>query len=194
MQPLGGTHGSPGEVDLEDWADQARAEVAAQQRRREAWLRRQASEDASVVGVLIGHAEQGSTLAVTTRSGNRHVGQIQGAGSHLVTIEVTGARVAVALDSIDTISALAVDAREVAHPVGHRSGADPITMGDLLGLAAADRPDVVVVTWSGQQVGGELVSVGRDLAMVRPPDASPLVYVPLASVSEALLPPSTGSG
>ena len=194
MQPLGGTNESPGEVHLDDWADQARAQVAAQQRRREAWLRRQASEDASVVGVLIGHAEQGSTLAVTTCTGGRHVGQVRGSGSNLVTIDVTGARVAIALDCIDTIAALPGGAGEAVHPVGHRAGADPITMGDLLGLAVAERPDVMLVCRSGQQVCGELVAVGRDMAMARPPDHSPVVYVPLASVSEALLAPSTGSG
>jgi hypothetical protein len=183
-----------GEPGIDHWADQLRSDAAAQLRRREHWLRRQAAEDASVAGVLVDHAEHGSTLAITTRSGNRHVGRVRGAGSELVTLELTGARVVIELDAIDTIRALPGSDHRAPTPVGHRSRADDTSMAEVLALAGDGRTDVTLVTRSGECVAGELVAVGRDLAMVRPPEDGPLVYVPVASVSEALLPASTGSG
>ncbi len=179
---------------VDDWADQLRVDAAAQVRRREQWLRRQAAEDATVAGVLVDHAEQDSTLAITTRSGNRHVGQLRGAGSALVIIEVVGARVAIELDGIDTFQALPNSNRRLLAPMGHRSGAEPTTMSEVLSQVVDDRPDVTLVTRSGEQVAGELVAVGRDVLMVRPADRGALIYLPVASVSEALLPASTGSG
>ncbi|MFP3907602.1 MAG: hypothetical protein ACLFWR_11275 [Acidimicrobiales bacterium] len=195
MQPLGGNPGADGgDVDLDEWADRARVDTAGQLRRREAWLRRQAAEDASVVGVLITHAERGSTVSVTTCSGNRYVGRVRGAGWELVTVEVTGALGFIRLDSIETFRAHHGDGAETPDPVGHRGGADPISMGEVLGLVVADRPEVTLVSRSGRQLAGELVAVGRDVVMVRPPEQRGLAYAPLASVSEALVPASTGSG
>lgn len=198
----GGAHlrtgGAPGTRDdlsrVDDWADQLRTEAASQLRRREQWLRRQAAEDTCVAGVLVDHAEHGSTLAITTRSGNRHVGQVRGAGAELVTLDITGACVVIELDGIETIRAMPGTANRPVDPMGHRSRADDTTMADVLGSAVAARPDVTLVTRSGEHVSGELMAVGRDLAMVRPPEQGPLIYVPVASVSEALLPASTGSG
>lgn len=194
-QPTGG---SPDQADdlarVDDWAGQLRSDAAAQLRRREHWLRRQAAEDATVAGVLVDHAEQDSTLAITTRSGNRHVGRLRGAGAALVIIEVVGARVAIELEDIDTFQALPNSKRRTLDPMGHRSRAEATTMTEVLSQVVDDRPEVTLVTRSGEHVAGELVAVGRDVLMVRPPDRGALIYLPVASVSEALLPASTGSG
>jgi hypothetical protein len=194
-QPTGGTTATPDDgARLEAWVDELRADTASALRRREQWLRRQAADDATVAGVLVGHAERGSTLAVTTRSGNRHVGRVRGAGSDLVLMDVTGARVAIDVGSIDTIRAIAGEHERPVDPMGHRSGADATSMAEVLALVVVDRPDVTLVTRAGEHLSGELVAVGRDVVMVQPPERGPLVYAPVASLSEALLPASTGSG
>lgn len=147
-----------------------------------------------MAGVLVDHAEQNSMLAITTYSGNRHVGQVTGAGSELVMLDTTGGRVAIEVGAIETFRALSSEGRQFVAPVGHRSRTSGITMGEVLSHAAEGRPDVTLVGRSGTQVVGALVAVGRDVVMVRPPTDLGLVYLPLASVSEALLPASTGSG
>jgi hypothetical protein len=63
-----------------------------------------------------------------------------------------------------------------------------------LNLVVADRPEVTLVTRSGEQVVGELTAVGRDVVMVRPEERGSLIYAPLSSLSEVLLPASTVSG
>jgi hypothetical protein len=112
---------SGGWARVDDWAEGLRIDAASQLRRREQWLRRQAAEDATMAGVLVDHAERGSTLAVTTYSGNRHVGRVRGAGAELVTIDVTGARVVIELGAIETIRAMLAPDDVVVEPVGHRS-------------------------------------------------------------------------
>lgn len=179
---------------LDSWLDELRSDAAVQTRRREQWLRRQAAEDATVAGVLVDYAEHGSVLAVTTRSGNRHVGRVRGAGALLVTLDVTGARVVIEVDEIDTFRALSTGERHALAPTGHRSRTETTTMSEVLAQAADERPEVTLITRSGEVVSGTLMAVGRDVVMLRPPAESALVYLPLASVSEALLPASTGSG
>ena len=56
-----GMLGDAGLLDeLERWAADARVQEAALQRARERWLRHQATEDASIVGVLTDLAERGN--------------------------------------------------------------------------------------------------------------------------------------
>jgi hypothetical protein len=203
MQPHGGTEpdrgddGSEpvGDEALVELVDQARADDAAASRRRRGWLRRQATEDASLVGVLTALAEQAATVAVTTTGGHRHVGPIRGAGACLAVIEVTGGRAYVDLGAIETIRNTAPDGAGAPDPIGHRGGADPVTMADVLNLATVDRPGVVIGLQSGERVAGELIAAGRDMVMVRPDGQRNVVYASLESVSDVVLPASTtGSG
>lgn len=194
MQPFGGTTPDGGEDALIDLVDQARAEDAAASRRRRGWLRRQATEDASLVGVLTTLAEQGATVAVTTSGGRRFVGPVRGAGACLVAIEVTGGRAYVDIGAVETIRNTAPEGVGVPDPVGHRGGADPVTMADVLHLATVDRPGLVIGLRSGERVAGELIAAGRDVVMVRPDGRRSVVYASLASVSDVVLPASTGSG
>jgi hypothetical protein len=194
---IGGT-AATGSTDasFDGFVDEVRIDHAGASRRREAWLRRQAADDATVAGTLVSLAERGASVSVTTCSGNRHVGRLRGAGADLVLVDVHGARVAITVDAVDSFSAHAdhpVDARRLA-AFGHRSGADATTLLDLLALVVADRPDVTLVTRSGLRQTGELVAAGADVVMLRPTDGGALSYTPVASLSEVLLPASTGSG
>lgn len=176
--------------------DDLRAADASAQRRREGWLRRQAADDASVVGTLLSLAERRAVVALTTASGNRHVGRLRGAGSDLVLVDVHGGCVAVDLAAVDGFHAHheGDPGQGDIVPVGHRRSRDHTTLLDVLGLLVADRAVVTLVTRAGRHTTGELVGVGSDVVMVRPAGGGPVVYTPVASLSEALLPASTGSG
>lgn len=182
------------EFDLEALADTWRGDEAAAARRRERWLARQAAEDLSLVGVLVSHAEQGSVVAVSTCSGGRHVGRLVAAGTQVLTLEVTGAHAYLRIDAVETLRPLPGNGVNVAEPRGHRGGADPIGLGEVLELLAEDRPQLTLVTTSGETLAGELVSVGRDVVLVRPAGQRMAAYAPLASLSEVLVPASTVSG
>lgn len=202
-QALGGAWRNGGAQDaadggatVEEFAASLRSDHAGSQRRRESWLRRQAADDATVAAALMSLAERGATVAVTTRTGNRHVGRLSGAGSDLVLLDGHGGRVAITVESIDSFQAHADDRATPRRfePIGHRRGADATTLLEFLALVVADRPDVTIVTRSGTRHSGELVAAGVDVVMVRPADGGALTYAPAASLSEVLLPASTGSG
>lgn len=189
VHPDGGAGAS-----VDDWAHRLRSDAAAQLRRREAWLRRQAADDASLGGVLVDLAENGSLVALTTQAGTRHLGRVRGAGAEVVVLEVGSTQVVVTVDSVTTVQAVPEEQRRTVSPVGHRVGADGTTLADLLSHAVGDRAEVTLVMRGGQVVSGALEAVGRDVAIVRPPDRAPAIYARLSSVSEASLPASTRSG
>jgi hypothetical protein len=193
-----GGRGSPVSADagFDRLLDELRGEVASAQRRRETWLRRQAADDATVAGTLVSLAERGAILAVSTCAGNRYVGPVRGAGTDLVLMDVRGGCVAIEVGAIEHVSAQGDDLVEGRRlrPVGHRRGADTTTLVEVLALAVAERPDVTLVARSGLRHTGELMAVGADVVMLRPADGGPMAYAPVASLSEVVLPASTGSG
>jgi hypothetical protein len=170
-----------------------RTDAASERRRRESWLRRQAADDASLVGVLVDLAENGHVVRVTTDGGGRHQGRLRGAGRGVVVLDCGRTRVFVAADAVTTVQAVPGE-RRVVSPVGHRVSDDLATIADLLSHEVDGEVEVTLVTRSGQVVSGELVSVGRDVVMVRPDRRTPMVYARLDSLSEAVLPLSTRSG
>jgi len=178
---------------VEEWASEIRTDAATQRRRRENWLRRQAADDASLVGVLVDLAEQGHLVRIATVGGGSHQGRLRGAGSQVLVLECGRTRVLVAVDAVTTVQAVPGD-DDVISPVGHRVDDDPTTLSDLLSHSVDDGVEVTLVTRGGQVVSGEVASVGRDVVLVRPDRRTPLVYVVLDSLSEAVLPLSTRSG
>ena len=178
---------------VDSWAVDVRVDAARDRRRREHWLRRQAADDVSLTGVLVDLAEGRRSVRLTTLAGNEHHGRLQAAGHAVVVLDVGTHRVVVATDAV--VSLHTTDGPTAApSPLGHRGGTDATTLADLLSHAAADGPETTLVARSGLALTGELVSVGRDVVVVRPERGAPLVYVALASVSEAVLPLSTSSG
>lgn len=179
---------------LDGWAAELRADAASQLRRREHWLRRQAADDVSVAGVLLDHAERGTSVAVTTLGGVRHVGRVSGSSTEVVVLECERTRVLVAIDAVATVQTVPGPVGGTSDPVGHRTARDHTTLADLLSHLVEGEVDVTLGLRGGDKVAGRLVSVGRDVALVRPSDRGPLVYARLSSVSDASFPASTRSG
>ena len=193
--PSGPTPGlprvAPGVVDgrrfgraLERWAADAAVDEAARSRLRERWLRVQSEESASVLGTLVDLAERGAPVTLDV-AGQRARGRVVGVGGDFVALRAGGSDggdhdVLVRLRAIDVVR---VEPGGVAVR-GDRSKLLEVTLDAVVGPLAAERPEVLVRTWGGAAVRGELRSAGTDVLAVRvdgdPPSPT---WVPLWSVT-----------
>ncbi len=89
-------------------------------------------------------------------------------------------------DAVDVIRAEPGD-RGV---VGDRAVLVEVTLAAVVGPLAADRPEVLVRTRSGQVVRGELRSAGTDVVRLRIDGDPPApVWVPLAAIDVLVIDP-----
>jgi hypothetical protein len=172
---------------LERWAADARVDEAARARSRERWLRRQAEEESSLVGVLVDLLEAGSAVTVHSRAGNRYGGVVRAVGADFVALgreAPEGADVLVALSALGSVRT-----RPGAPGVlGDRTVAGELYLADVLAGLAEERAAVQVVTTSGDVLGGTVAAVGHDVVTVRTAGRPPVVaYVPLGAVSELVV-------
>lgn len=168
--------------DVDGWVASLRVDQATSDRARAGWLVRQAEEEGSLVGVLSDLAEQGYQVLVHLRNGRRHRGALRVVGSDFCAILTDIGR--------DVLIAY----RDIAS-VRTRGGSDPIvgdrvvtastSLREALAALAGTAHRVLVMTGDANDaVGGELRSVGRDLATLRLDGNGGWAYVPLASVAE----------
>jgi hypothetical protein len=156
----GGTTG-PGADDGADAAIGAwRTERAAAERERQRWLTRRLADDATFTGVLTDLAERGAPVEVETTAGVVVRGRIAWVGVDHVAVEDPPTRWLVADRALVAVTA---GASEVV-PTARSAPTDDTTLVEVLALVAADRPEVALVATPGHQVGGELTSVGVDVA------------------------------
>jgi hypothetical protein len=176
---LGGGSGLAGR--LERWAAEARVEDAARQRISERWLRQQAEEGASLLGVLSDLAERGTAVAVRTRAGRQHRGAVLAVGEDFVAVGGT----LVALAAISSIRTLGGSA------VGDRPVRTRLRLAEVLAQLAAERERALIVPLDGEDaVAGSVRSVGVDVVVVRLDGPEPATaYVPIAAVGEVVLDP-----
>lgn len=172
--------------ELEAWAAEGRAEQAAAARARERWLRQQAEEEASLLGVLTDLVERGAAAAVSTASGRRHQGRLAALGRDFVALRVPGG-----FDVLVRITSVA-SVRPGPGPVPPTSGSPRRPVGlalvDVLARVASERPRAQLGLRGGDVVTGELRGIGADVVTVRL-DGEPrgLAYVRLDSISDISL-------
>jgi hypothetical protein len=148
-------------------------------------LRHQATEDASVVGVLTDLAERGIPLVISTASGRRHTGRVHGLGVDFCSLLTdTGQGQLIRLDAVTTVRTLPAE-RAVT---GDRTVNLSLRLSDVLLGLSADRPSVLIATSSDETARGELRAVGTDVVTIRGDGQPPAtVYVPIASITEVAL-------
>jgi hypothetical protein len=171
---------------LERWAADAMVDEAARARTRQRWLRIQAEEESSTLGALLDLAERRRPVALDV--GNHRVrGALVGIGADFLALRSDlGQHVLVRTDAVDVIRAEPGD-RGV---VGDRAVLVEVTLAAVVGPVAADRPEVLVRTRSGQVVRGELRSAGTDVVRLRVDGDPPApVWVPLAAVDVLVIDP-----
>ncbi len=169
---------------LERWAADAVVDEAVRTRIRERWLRIQSEESASLVGTLMDLAERCTPLVIDVVD-QQVRGVVAGVGGDFVALRTQpGAeRTGPVLVRLTAIAAIrpepgAVEVR------GDRSAILDVTLGAVIGPVAADRPDVLVRTFHGQALRGELRSAGVDVIRLRVPGDPPTpVWVALDAVA-----------
>lgn len=172
--------------DLDAWLAESRFDAAAQARRLEHNLVGQASEEASIGGVLRDLGERAASLLVVTTAGNRHQAQIKAVGRDFVVLRPSGDRhgeMVIAMAAIDLVQ---VPIR--AEVMGDRADQLDVRLAEVLPTMAVDRPEVFIVTIGGQHVRGELRSSGLDVARIRTGSQErATAYVPVTSIAELIV-------
>ena len=171
---------------LERWAADAMVDEAARQRTRQRWLRIQAEEEASVLGALVDLAERGRPVVLDVGD-HRIRGAVVGIGADFLAVRSDrGQDVLVRTAAIEVVRAEPGE-RAV---VGDRAALVEVALGAVVGPLAAERPDVVVRTRSGQVVRGELRSAGTDVVRLRTDGDPPSpVWVPLDAIDLLVIDP-----
>lgn len=184
MDPNEGPGGRSIDAELRELADEARAAEAAAARRRERWLLQQAGEEGTFSGVLLDLGERDQVLAVATRTGRAVRGVVRTVGEDFVGLRAPGGE-----GIIVPLAAITCIRPEPGTPatLGDRLVQVDATLGAVLHHLAAERPWVTLHTISGEGLSGELRSVGQDL-LVLATTAGDSTYVPLATVSDVVLP------
>jgi hypothetical protein len=165
--------------------DEARADVLAEERSRQRWLRQQAEQSAAFAGTLLALLERGVPVACATTSGALHRGRLTGVSGTVLALRTAGGRVWIRLDAITTVQA------EHGHhlPPADDDRALPEDGGlaAILAALAEDRPRLTLrFAGAAHPVTGELRAVGADVATLAGGDRT-TSYVRLASVTEVSL-------
>jgi hypothetical protein len=183
---VGPLHGGL-DARLHRWASEARVDEAARRRAREWWLRRQAEEGATLVGVLADLLEAGTAVSVHTSSGRRHGGRVRALGADFVAVGAPTGLVLVALDAVTSLRTAPSEPPVVGDRPLDDAAAGPLLRDVAAGLAA-DRERVLLVTGHGEAVAGVLRSVGQDVAVVRSGGELPVTcYVALDAITELVV-------
>ncbi|MDP9074581.1 MAG: hypothetical protein M3N98_10490 [Actinomycetota bacterium] len=177
-------------AQLGGWVDAERAGTAARARSRRGWLRQQAGESTTLLGVLLSLAESGSAVTVRTAAGT-YTGTLDHVATGLCALELDGGTGRMALIAISAITAVEGDHGQLADD---RSPELVLDLAATLAGLAGDRPMVELHLAGGSKVAGTLTAVGTDVLTVRRgpgrnrgPDGAAVVHVPLSAVSACVL-------
>jgi hypothetical protein len=171
---------------LERFAAESRVDLEATRRSRERWLRQQAVETAAFAGVLADLAERRAVVAMQTRAGHAHQGELCAIGADFCVIRPWTAR----RDTILATAAIAAVRTHSDEPVsGDRVPRLDLHLTDVLAGLAAERERVVLGPMhGGDTIVGALQSLGQDLVVVRLDAGRPrTAYVPLSQIGEVRL-------
>jgi hypothetical protein len=166
--------------DLARWLAEARVDAAAASRARAQSLRQQAGEEATLAGVLLDLAERGSAVVVEVAGGRRQRATVRAVAEDFCALRTDQGEVLVAYAGIAAVAALESD----AVLAGDRARALDMTLAEALLVLLAERPRLLVVGRDGTSRAGELMSVGRDVLVLRTDGDPRHLYVPVASVAE----------
>jgi hypothetical protein len=168
------------------WAADERVGAAADARRRERWLRQQASEEATLVGTLVDLAEEYVDVAIVV-------------GARTVTGRITGVgRDALVLaDHLDAVTVVALAPIVAVRVAGRRPGAGEASgtrppagswsLADALDALAAERNPVRLGVRGGELLSGEVVAVGDDVVTLRLASGGQRVHVAVAAIETTTL-------
>lgn len=166
------------ESEFRQLTDRQRATDAADSRRREASLRRQAAESGTFAGVLRDLGERQALVVVSTVDRHQLRGIIRTIGTDFVSLRTP----AVGAYLVMLAAVTSVRAEPDSSPsIGDRAVQVGATLGAVLAELVVDHPTVTVHTLAGDHVEGELRGCSLDVVSLRTGSAT--TYVPLEGVS-----------
>lgn len=164
---------------LTAWSADTRTREAVAARTRERWLRQQAQEEATWLGVLVDLAERGSDVTVGL-DGRSASGRLVGVGADLCVLAHAGGTTLIALAHVRSVRA-----GDTSPAAGSdRRPALQVSLPEALAALAAERDPVAVTLGGGGELRGVLVAVGADVVTLRSRSRPwTHTYVPLAAVA-----------
>ena len=169
---------------LGTWLAEGRVEAAAAERARRWWLERQASEESSIIGVLLDLAERTDPVAVRSAAGRTVHGSVVAIGADFVVVrEERIGDVVIPHRCIATVRSAPGD-----DPVrGDRSAAFSVVLAEALVELAVERPLVLIALGVGE-IRGELRSAGSDVIALSTTSAGrDVVHVALGAIDHLVL-------
>jgi hypothetical protein len=170
---------------FEAWLADLQVDEAVDARARVGWLRRQADEEATFVGVLADLAERGEPVVIESAAGAR-VGRLRVVGQDFCALQMGQSHVArrhvlVPYRSLGSVRASG-DPATVVVVTGDRLLTPRATFIGALSALADERARLRLTTPAGT-LTGELRSVGIDVATLRLDDRRP-AYARVTSLVE----------
>ncbi len=173
-------------AELARWAAEGRSAEAVGSRSRERWLRQQAEESATWLGVLLDLAEQGRSVVAELSSGGSACGELVGVGEDVCLLS-GGAGRPTTLVALAHVAA--VRARVPAMDVATGDRLPPLRL-DLLGALArlaAEREPARLGLAGGREATGRILGAGSDVLTLdpatRPGSRGDRLFVPTAAVA-----------
>jgi hypothetical protein len=164
------------------WAAAQRTESAATSRARERSLREQAAASATWIGTLVDLAEHRTEVTVAVNQKRRR-GRLVGVGRDFCVLDHAG-QGQTDLVALGAVSALWPDPAATPFASGARDGTIDLTLSMAFALLVEQRARIRLVTRTGDETAGDLITAGEDLLTVRTePPTRRLVYVPLGAVA-----------
>lgn len=167
----------PGDA-IDAAAADLRIDLEIEARRRERWIRRRLSDEATLSGALA--AAKGAEVAVQLITGDRVPGRLVSVGSDVIELRRRHGSTWVVIE--------AVTALEVGEPVPASGPAlDGKSMVEVLCDLVGERTEVLLTLAGGTAVRGEVLAVGP-VATIHTGPGGHTTYVPVAAVVSVTLP------
>ncbi len=172
---------------LVELLDEGRTGDRVAARSRERWLRRAAEEGATWAGLLVDLAERGAAVVIHTQAGRRHHGVLVSVGADYCVVRTDiGAEPHLRLDALASVRIGSGERHAV--PAGDRRPVVDLLFIEALGRVVEERPRLVLVMRGGDQMAGELRSVGADVVtLALDGGRDHLCFVAAAAISEATM-------
>ena len=183
-QPPTGSPGATPDAAFDQWLAEVRVDDAARGGAVAAEERARSEEEATLAGVLVGLAGRGEAVGLVMRSGRQHRGSVRMVGPDAVVLFLETRQWLVA-----RLTAVAVLRTISSPPVAGATDPSTTSRFSRLALAVAQLGDWVIVAAGATTTGGELVSAGHDVAVLRL-DNRDLAYVGLCTADEVTTRPS----
>ncbi len=173
---------SDADAALRRLLDEEATAQAARARERSRWLRQQASEETTLVDVLVACLEAGEHVQIRTVTGARHEGVLEGVGPDWCRLAGSW-HTYVSVQGITHVQA----ALRVAG--SDRSPSHSARLIEVLTELAPERPQVRVEVAS-ETIAGTLVAGGADLLSVELPGTGSTAHIPCGSIAAVSVRPS----